>query len=365
METAAAMAAMGHEVSIYTTTMDGPGELDVPLDRPVVRDGVAIHYFAPAWPRFWCTSWSLGRALDGAIRNADVVHIHALYLYHDWAAARLCRRHGVPYVIQPHGALDPYLHRRHRWRKTVVEALFHDRVMAGAAAILYTTEEEKRLAEPHALGAPGAVVPLGLDMAEFENMPPRGAFRSAHPEIGHKTILLFFGRLHMKKGLDILAKAFGKLARMRDDIHLVIAGPDNDMKDSVGRWLRDEAVFERTTFTGMVLGDEKYALLADADIFVLPSYSENFGLAVLEAMACAMPVVISDKVNIWREVEAGGAGRVTPCDAEAVAQAMAELIDDPGAARQMGENGKAMVAEQFAWPKIALMLERVYTSLIK
>ena len=236
--------------------------------------------------------------------------------------------------------------------------------MAGAATVLYTTEEEKRLAEPHACGAPGAVVPLGLDMAEFDDMPAPGGFRSGHPEIGDKTILLFFGRLHMKKGLDILARAFGKLARGRDDIHLVIAGPDNDMRDRVSQWLRDEDVLEKTTFTGMVLGPDKRALLGDGDIFVLPSYSENFGIAVLEAMACAMPVVISDKVNIWREVEAGNAGRVTPCDVEAVARAIDELLNDKDAAREMGENGKAVVAEQFAWPKIALMLEDVYTSLI-
>ncbi len=360
METAGAVAALGHEVRIYTTTMDGDSELDVPLDRPVVNNGVEIHYFATSRPRFWCASWSLGRALDAATRDADVVHIHALYLYNEWAAARLCRRHGVPYVIQPHGALDPYLHRRYRWRKAMVEALFHNRVMGGAATVLYTTEEEKRLAEPHACGAPGAVVPLGLDGAEFDNMPAPGAFRAAHPEIGDKTILLFFGRLHVKKGLDILARAFGKLARMRDDIHLVIAGPDDGMRDKTVRWLRDEGVLEKTTLTGMLLGDDKRALLGDADIFVLPSFSENFGIAVVEAMARGLPVVISDRVNIWREVEAAGAGRVAPPEAAAFAGEIAALLDDSRHRHEMGAAGRRLAKDAFSSGRAAERLEALY-----
>lgn len=364
-EMAVAVAQRGHEVSIFTTNQDGPDVLDVPLDRPVEEDGVEIRYFPIQSPRFWGTSWALAAELKRAIPEVDLVHIHSLYMFHDWVAGHYCQAAGIPYIIRPHGTLDPYLHRRHRWRKMIMETMFQHRSLRRAAAIHYTSEEEMHLAERYVCGAPGVVVPHGLNLEDYDKLPPPGAFRVRYPEIGDKTLVLFFGRLNFKKGLDILAKAFGELARARDDIHLVIAGPDDGMKDKTVRWLREEGVLEKTTFTGMVLGDEKLALLGDADIFVLPSYSENFGISVVEAMACGLPVVISDKVNIWREVEAWGTGKVTTCDAEATARAMLELLADRNTARRMGSRGKALVKEQFAWPRIALMLENVYTSLVQ
>jgi glycosyltransferase involved in cell wall biosynthesis len=120
----------------------------------------------------------------------------------------------------------------------------------------------------------------------------------------------------------------------------------------------------RTTFTGMLLGPEKLAALRDASMFVLPSYSENFGLAVIEAMAAGLPVIISDKVNIWREVQAGGAGRVVPCDATALADQILDLLDQPEAARRMGQQGRSLAQERFLWPRIARSLAEAYSRII-
>ena len=361
-EMSAAVSWRGHAVSIYTTNQDGPHLLDVPTDKPVEVDGVTIRYFPVQIPRFWGTSWPLAEAFKRAIPEHDVVHIHSLYMFHDWVAGRYCHAAGVPYIIRPHGTLDPYLHRRHRWRKMIMETMFQNRILRRAAALHYTSEEEMRLAEPYACGAPGVVVPLGLDLEDYDNPPIPGAFRARHPEIGDKTIVLFFGRLNFKKGLDVLAKAFGGLARMRDDIHLVIAGPDDGMKDKTERWLADEGVADRATFTGMVHGAEKRALLGDADIFVLPSYSENFGIAVVEAMACGIPVVISDRVNIWREVEAAGAGRVTPPEAEACAAAITALLDDQRLRHDMGEAGRRLVKTAYGSDLVGERLEAFYTA---
>ena len=171
-------------------------------------------------------------------------------------------------------------------------------------------------------------------------MPEPGSFRRRHPEIGDKHIILFFGRVNFKKGLDILAKAFGAVARQRQDVHLVIAGPDNEGWGArVRTWLGEEGVLGRTTFTGMLLGPDKLAVLRDASMFVLPSYTENFGLAVIEAMAAGLPIIISDKVNIWREVESAGAGKVVPCEAGKFTKAILDLLDKPEMARQMGQKG--------------------------
>ena len=365
-EMARAVARLGHTVSIYTTNQDGPTELDVPTDQPVVRDGVEIRYFPIQHPRFLGFSVPLALALREAIREYDIVHIHSLYLFHNLVAAHYCRKHGIPYIIRPHGTLDPFLYRRHRLRKRIVELLFENKNIKQAAAIHFTTEDEKKLAEPYIFQRPGIVVPLGLELDDYENLPAPGVFRARYPETQGKKLILFFGRLNFKKGLDILARAFGELARARDDVHLVIAGPDNDgFGEQVRAWLNEERVLERTTFTGMLQGEDKLAVLHDADMFVLPSYSENFGISVIEAMACGLPVIISDKVNLWREVEAGGAGKVVPCRVDRLRKAMLELLENPKATEQMGECGKVLVKEHFQWDTIGKVLEDVYGSIVE
>ena len=364
-EMARAVAQLGHQVSIYTTNQDGPGILPVPTDRPVWREGVEVRYFPIQPPRFWGTSWALARALRQEIKGVDLVHVHNLYLFHDLVSGRYCRIFGVPYLIQPHGSLDPFIYRRHRWRKRFMEWGFQNRTIRKASAILFTTAEERELAAPFTFGTPGVVVPLGMDLDEFAGLPEPGEFRRRHPEIGAKHIILFFGRINFKKGLDILAKAFGAVARRRQDVHLVIAGPDNEgWGDRVRTWLAAEGVGACTTFTGMVLGPEKLAVLRDASLFVLPSYSENFGLAVIEAMAAGLPVIISDQVNIWREVESAGAGKVVPCEAGELTEAILDLLDKPEMARQMGQKGHTLVRDEFQWPDIAVRLQETYAILI-
>jgi glycosyltransferase involved in cell wall biosynthesis len=365
-EMARAVAALGHEVSIYTTNQDGPGTLEVPVDRPVWREGVEIRYFPVQPPRYWGTSLPLARALGGKIKASDLVHVHSLYLFHDLVAGYYCRVHGVPYLIQPHGSLDPFIQRRHRWRKRPMEWAFQNKNIREAAAMLFTAMDEQKLAAPFTFGTPGLVVPLGIDLAEFATMPEPGRFRAGYPEIGDRAIILFLGRVNFKKGLDILARAFGAVARRREDVHLVIAGPDHEgWGDHIRALLEEEGALARTTFTGMLLGPEKLAAWRDAAMFVLPSYSENFGLAVGEAMAAGLPVIISDNVNIWREVEATGAGKVVPCDAGRVSEAILDLLDNPEKAQQMGQKGQALVRDQFQWPDIAVRLQETYAIIIK
>ena len=364
-EMARAVAQLGHEVSIYTTNQDGPGELTVPLGQPVWQEGVIIRYFPIQAPRFWGTSLPLALGLRHKIPASDLVHIHSLYLFHSLVAGHYCRQNAIPYLVRPHGTLDPFIYRRHRGRKRLMELLFEHQNIRRAAALHFTTAQEQALAAPYTFDTPGLVAPLGIGADEFAALPEPGGFRRRHPEIGDKRIILFFGRINFKKGLDILAKAFGAVARRRQDVHLVLAGPDNEgWGAKVRTWLEAEGMGARATFTGMLLGPDKLAVLRDASMFVLPSYSENFGLAVIEAMAAGMPVIISDQVNIWPEVETGGAGRVIPCDATALADRILELLANPAGAAGMGQKGRALVQERFQWPRIAPRLAEAYVQII-
>lgn len=359
IEMARAVATRGHTVEVYTTDFGLEGRVRA-NGSPVPDGGATIRYFPVQRPRALKPSWPLYAALARDLPTADVVHLHSLYLFHDWAAGRICRRTGVPYIVRPHGTLDPYIWRRHRARKRVMEWAFQDRVLRHAAAIHYTTEEEMRLAVPHAHGAPGVVVPLGIELNDCDPLPSPEHFFARHPETRGKRIVLFLSRLHEKKGLDILATSFGRLARTFPDVHLVLAGPDDGIGARLDGWLRDAGIENRTTRTGMIEGEDKRAALAAASLFVLPSYSENFGIAVLEAMAFGVPVAISDQVNLWREVEDGGAGLVSPCNADAFAGILERLLRDPAAARRMGEAGRDLAREKFNWPRIAVALENLY-----
>ena len=359
-EMARAAARRGHEVTIFTTDKDGPGRLDVPVDRPVVRDGVSLRYFPVESPRFWGRSPAMAEALEAAIPGVDVVHLHSLYMYHDMIVGRVCRRVGVPYLLAPHGSLDPYIYRRHRWRKRLLEWLFQNRVTRGAARLHFITAEEQRLAAPFIFGVPGVVVPIGLDVGDYRESLPAGTFRARHPELGDRPMVLFFGRLNFKKGLDILCDAFAQVASRRPDARLVIAGPDDGMEQLARGWLAERGIADRALFTGMLAGEEALAVLHDADLFVLPSYSENFGIAVIEALACGTPVAISEHVNLCREIEASDAGWVTPAAAMPFAGAIEEALANPDEARARGARGRALVAERFNWPVIAEALERAY-----
>ena len=359
IEMAEAVAARGHAVGVCTTDWAMEGEVDT-SGRPVVRAGVSYRTFPVQFPKLWRTSWPLARALGHEIPRHDVVHVHSLYLFHDWMVARLCWRHGVPYVLRPHGTLDPYIYRRSRWRKRVMEHAFQHRMLRRAAAIHYTTEDERALAVPYDRGGPGVVVPLGIHVDDYDDPPAADRLFGRFPALAGRRLVLFLSRLHEKKGLDLLAAAFGKIAPDRHALHLVIAGPDDGVRARAEGWLRAAGVAARTTFTGMLEGPDKLAALAAAEVFVLPPYSENFGVSVLEAMAVGRPVVVSDRVNLWHEIADAGAGLVTPCDGDALAAALARLLDDPARANEMGAAGRRAARERFAWPPIAARLERLY-----
>lgn len=364
-EMACAQARLGNEVSIYTTNQDGNRELFVPTDRVVRQDGVSIRYFPIQHPRFWSTSLPLARSLKEKIPDVDIVHIHSLYLFHTAVSALYCKKFQIPYIIRPHGTLVPYIYKRHRFRKLIVENFFQNRVIRYASGIHFITEEEKRLGEKYTFGAPGFVVPIGLEAEEYEKKVAKAKLFSRFPELTGKKIILFLGRVNFIKGMDILVGAFSAVARERDDVHLLIAGPDDsDYGKKVTAWLKKEDVYKKTTLAGMLQGEEKLEAFYYSSVFVLPSYSENFGIAVLEAMACGLPVVVSEKVNLWPMVVAAKAGLVAPCDAEMFSRKVLSILSDDNLARQMGMNGKALVRNQFCWHEIASKLISVYSSLI-
>ncbi|MCM0019813.1 MAG: glycosyltransferase [Tagaea sp.] len=357
---ARAVAARGHEVEIHTTDREMSDSERAELSGTTTRRGVTIHVHRQGFPKTLAVSWPLARALDAAIPKADVVHIHSLYLFHVWYAARVARAARVPYLLRPHGTLDPFMWKRHRARKALVEFAFQNRVIDGAAALHWTAEAEMRLAEPYTRGAKGVVVPNGIDVAEFADLPARGSFAAKFPQLAGTKPVLFLSRLNFKKGLDVLIPAFRKARDADPALRLAIAGPDDGYEAQARTLVAAHGLESDTLWIGMLNGRDKLAAFVDCALFALPSWSENFGIAIVEAMACGAPVAISDRVNIWREIEDAGAGLVSPPEIDALAAHILLLANDPARAKRMGEAGRKLAAERYDWANIAARLESVY-----
>jgi glycosyltransferase involved in cell wall biosynthesis len=257
----------------------------------------------------------------------DCVLVNGLWQYTGFGAWRALRDSAVPFFVFPHGMLDPWFKRQYplkHLKKWLYWPWAEYRVLRDARAVLFTCEEEWRLAResfPLMYRVNEVVSTIGTARPEGDPDQQREVFLSAFPELRGKRVLLFLSRIHEKKGCDLLIKAFGALLSQPStlnaqpsthNLYLVIAGPcaDPTYLESLKRLSSDLCPPTSVTFPGMLSGDLKWGAFQSAEAFVLPSHQENFGIAVAEALACGLPVLISNKVNIWREIDQDGAGLV-------------------------------------------------------
>ena len=359
----------GLDVEIATTNVDTPsgGILDVSTNRPVEWCGTKIHYF-PVQSSLLLFSVQLRSSLQNHCANFDIIHIHGLYRFPITYAAYQARKQKVPYIMTPHGSLDPFLYQqssRSLFLKRLYERWFELPNLHAASAIHYTAEEERQRASFLGLRAPSFIVPNGIDWQRFEQLPSRGKFRTAW-KLGDDTPLaLFLGRINFKKGLDLLIPAFAEVQRQFPRAILAIVGPENDdYGQKVRGWVAEHNLNKSVLFIGHREGEEVLQAYVDADLFVLPSHTENFGMTVVEAMACGTPTVISDQVNIHREVSQGGSCLVTRCNVDEIAETMCTLLANPERCREMGTAGRKLAQDKYSWPKIVDAMTAEYEKAI-
>lgn len=297
--------------------------------------------------------------LRQSVAEADVLHLHGIWDPLLFAAARQARRLGVPYVVMPHGMLDPWSLSQSKWKKRVALALGIRKMLARAACLHVLNADESRLIEPLRLPTPRRVIPNGLFLEEIEPRPAAGSFYAQHPELRNEPYILFLSRLHFKKGLDYLAAAFALLAPRLPNVRLVVAGPDGGERASFEQHVRQSGLTERTHVVGPLYGPTKLTALVDATCFCLPSRQEGFSVAITEALGCGVPVVISENCH-FPEVEAVGAGIVTPLEPPAIAGALVKVVSDAELRRRMGEAGRRLVEKELNWPAIAARTIEMY-----
>ncbi len=333
-------------------------------DPASLRD-VPTHVFHANLPaRIWTAySKDLTRFLDENITQFDLVHAHEIWHHPAYAAFQAARKNAVPYILTPHGELSEWSMRHKRWKKRIYTKAVLDRVLRNADALHAITPAEKDRIAQLGYQTPVTVASNGIDPAPFHNLPDPSDFLAGFPTLNGKRVILFLGRLNPTKGLDILARAFSSIARRFPDAILLMAGPDEEGgQRAMESILRSEGVLDRAIFTGMLTGADKFAALSRADLFVLPSYSEGFSIAILEAMAARLPVVISEGCN-FPEVAEHRAGFVVQASDAPVAEAMSALLSDPDLSAQMGERGRRLVTRRYTWKAAAAIIARLYAEL--
>lgn len=358
------LSRLGHDVEIIS--VDGP-------DDPWLRQtGLTVHALGPGRgsygyaPRF--LPW-----IRQHRHEFDVVLVHGIWQYTSFAVWRALHRTDTPYFVFPHGMLDPWFKRTYPL-KHVKKLLYWPwaeyRVLRDAAAVLFTSEEERRLAcESFSLyRCNEKVVNYGTTAPSADLEAAREEFFNHFPQLREKRLLLFLGRLHEKKGCDLLIQAFLDLhrsGRFDPALHLIMGGPSADqayllhLQHLAGLTEGDSGKEIPVTFTGMLGGPLKWGAFAAAEAFILPSHQENFGIAVVESLACGTPVLISNKVNIWREIVDDGAGLAEEDDAAGTARLINRWLVTPDAERErMRENAQKCFERRFR-------IERAVESLLQ
>jgi glycosyltransferase involved in cell wall biosynthesis len=298
--------------TVEAATLDAAGE-------PFLADfSFPIHALGPGITHFQYSK-RLRDWLFAHVADYDILVVHALWQYHTVAVRQAALRHHVPYVVYTHGMLDPYFKRadplKHA-KKWLFWPWADYRVLRDANAVLFTTEEERLLARQSfwLYSANEIVVNLGTARPLGNPGLQRDAFYSLYPDLRGKKLALFLGRIHPKKGCDLAIKAFSSVLASADpDWMLVMAGPDQvGWRAELERLAQSLGIGDRILWTGMLQGEAKWGAIRSSEFFFLPSHQENFGVVVAEALACGIPALISDKINIWREVKEFGAGLVAP-----------------------------------------------------
>jgi glycosyltransferase involved in cell wall biosynthesis len=345
LQSSLAMLEGGHDVEVVC--------LDAPHAPWVKNSPLTVRALGPS-PQRYCYNSRLVPWLRNNAARFDTVIVHSLWNYASVGSWQALRRGNTPYLIFTHGMLDPWFNigrpikrllRKSYWR------LIQGRILRDAALVLFTTEEECRLAKIDYAGYSyherivgyGAATPNGNPAFQVKE------FRRSIPTLLDRRFILFLSRIHPKKGCDLLIKAFADVAHCDPTLDIVLAGPDEiGWKSDLQRLAKRLGVDNRIHWPGLLTGDTKWGALIGADAFVLPSHQENFGVAVAEAMACGTPVLITDKVNIWREVKANNAGLVTSDDVYGVTHQLRDfMVLSPDIRDQMRQNARTAFEQHF------------------
>ena len=367
------MAARGHTVTVFATNGNGDEDLDVPTDRVVDVDGVAVRYFRRTeplrryLPAIKYVSQSIGYlytadlvpAMRSVLERVDIVHTQMPFVYPTQAAARLALAHGLPLFYSQRGVFDPARLQFRSWKKRLYIRLIERPIMRRATGLVALTPDEMTSFRALGVETPVHLVPNGIDVERFRRVPRAGSLGQMGISEGG-TVILFLARLHQTKGVDLLVDAFIRIADAHPTSVLVLAGNDEQgLLPGLGARIAAAGLTRRVITPGIVTGEEKLDLLARADLFALPSIGEGLSMAVLESLASGTPVVLSRECNL-PIVETVGAGAIVNRTVDDFARALGRFLGDSALRQSAAERAYALARDEFGWQPILDRLERIY-----
>lgn len=353
-----ALSAAGVDVFTATTDDAAPGHRLPAETRPSRANGATRTYHRK-WSEFYKVAPAMVPWLWRNVRGFDVVHIHALFSFASTVAAHIAGWRGVPYIVRPLGTLTVYgVKRRRALLKRISLSLLEGRILRRAAAVHFTTQAEWD--EAKLLGIPfsGVVIPLAVAPGLSTDSQ---CLLDDQPQLRDRHVVLYLSRLDRKKNIEGLLEAFASLAKRRSDVALVVAGGGQaDYAASLQALAETLGVADRVVFLGHVEGETKAAVFRLAEVFVLPSYSENFGIAAVEALQAGLPCILSDGVAVAQEIQDAGAGIVVSTKPDDIARAIEQFLADESLRREAGRRGRLMAEEHYSIDAMTRKLRLLY-----
>lgn len=363
---AKALCEEGIHIDVVTTDDDGAGLRmeNVSLGQPEDRGGYCVTQF-PKQTEFYKLSLPMLRWLRAHVRGYDIIHIHALFSFASLAAMIAAKESGIPYILRPLGVLNQYgMTQRRRWLKGLSFACLDRPLMNGAAAIHYTSCQERDEAARLQLTASAEIVPLGVDLQGFAAMPDAREFSEHFPQSAGHPCILFLSRIDPKKGLDLLFAAFAA-AELPTDTLLIIAGSgEGSYASKLKQDSEQLGISQRLVWTGHLKGSLKLSALAAATIFTLPSQSENFGIALLEAMAAGCACMSSPEVALAKDVAEDDAVEIVQRSVPEWKQALERLMQDRNRREHLSRNAREVAQQRYSLEAMGKGLYQLYNRIL-
>jgi glycosyltransferase involved in cell wall biosynthesis len=361
----------GHEVVVYTTDVKDFGSR-LEIGSSNTFEGMKVYRFRNLSLTFvkkfkLFITPQLALFARKEVKKFDIIHLHEYRTFQNIVIHHYARKYNVPYVLQAHGSIP----RIGSWRKLkwIYDILFGYRLLRDASRVIALSNVEAE--QYKCVGVPGekiAIIPNGIDLSEYAELPPKGSFKKKFNIPENRKIILYLGRIHKIKGIDVLVKAYAHLKNEMkvNDTVLVVTGPDDGFLNEVKSLAYNLGIADSVLFTGPLYGRDKLEAFVDTEIYVLPSRYEIFGMTVLEAYACGKPIVASKVGGLKDLVKDGETGLLfEPGNVEQLTKSILILLNINDIAKEMGLKGKNFVIENFTIQKVVEILEKVYEEVVK